>query len=256
MWLMAGAEIAYIDESYDGTGFAMSAVIVPTHAWRDSFLHLQEYRRHLKAKYGIFTSKEFHATEFVAGRGRIAAAVVPKGLRCFIFREMIQVFATLPVTVISGFWKREGFLAPLDAVYSRAFIRIQERLQRRCKDVTQDSQMVVIVDQGKEAEFTRIARRTKLFNPVGSMFGAWEDGSAWKNIPNDRLIEDPIFKPSHQSYFLQAADFVAFALLKSEVPPTPRVTKYGLDNLYVHLTPVCSLPASRRDPKGLGIVRS
>jgi hypothetical protein len=46
---MPSAEIAYIDESYDQTTFAMSALIVPTHAWRDAFLRLQAYRKHLKS---------------------------------------------------------------------------------------------------------------------------------------------------------------------------------------------------------------
>jgi hypothetical protein len=148
---MPGAELAYVDESYDSAVFCMSALVVPAFAWRDAFLRIKTYRKHLKAKYRIFTSKEFHATEFVAGRGRIA---------------------------------------------------------------------------------------------VGSQYGAWEDGSSYKNIPNHRLIEDPIFKPSHQSYFLQAADFIAFALLKSEVPPTPHVAKYGLDDTYSRLHAVCAKEAS------------
>lgn len=54
-----------------------------------------------------------------------------------------------------------------------------------------------------------------------------------KNIPNDRLIEDPFFKASHQSYFLQAADFIAFALLKAEVPPTAAACyESGLNRAY------------------------
>lgn len=47
-------------------------------------------------RYGIFTSKEFHFTEFVAGRGRLAPTTIPKGLRAFIFNELIKVTSTLP----------------------------------------------------------------------------------------------------------------------------------------------------------------
>jgi hypothetical protein len=83
------AEIAYVDESYDEKAFVMSALIIPDHSWRAAFTHLQNYRRYLKQKFGIFTSKEFHATEFVAGRGRIAPTPVAKGLRAFIFREYL-----------------------------------------------------------------------------------------------------------------------------------------------------------------------
>jgi hypothetical protein len=250
---MAGAEIAYIDESYDQSLFAMSALIIPTHAWRDSFDRIQTYRRHLKSKYGIFTSKELHATDFVAGRGRISSKTVPKGLRAFLFRQTLTVVASLPgAAIISGAWGAKGHSH--NVLHEHAFARIQERLQRRC--VKQDSQMLLFVDEGKEQELQRVARRTSVWNPVASQFGTWEDGSTYKNIPNDRLIEDPVFKPSDQSYFLQAADFIAFALLKSEVPPTPLVQKHKLHEAYNDLAPICATEASRKDPRGLGILRT
>src|SRR5690606_30311585 len=102
----------------------------------------------------------------------------------------------------------------------------------------------------------KVARRSKVWNPVGSQFGAWEGGASFKNIPNDRLVEDPVFKASHQSYFLQSADFIAFALLKSEVAPTPHVARYRLQTVYDEIEPLCVKEASRRDPSGLGIVRT
>lgn len=131
----SGAEIAYIDESYDDHVFVMSALIIPAHGWRESFLRLQQYRRHLKAKYGIFTSKELHATEFVAGRGRISATVVPKGLRAHLFNEVLQVVCGLPgASVISGAWPRPG--QSQNEIHAKTFARIQERLQRRCSGRT------------------------------------------------------------------------------------------------------------------------
>ena len=250
---MSGTEIAYLDESYDDLMFVMSALVIPVHAWREGFGRLREYRKHLKASYGIFTSKELHATEFVAGRGRIAPKVVPKGLRAFLFRQTIQVIATLPgAAVISGCWPRAG--TSLNEIHSKAFLRIQERLQTRCSK--RNGHVLVIVDEGKEEELKRIARRSKVWNPVPSAFGAWEDGSSYKNIPNERLIEDPIFKPSHQSYFLQAADFIAFALLKGEVPATPHIAKYGLTGVYDDLDAILAKEASGKDPRRLGIVRT
>ena len=54
---MPGADIAYSDERHDDTTFTMSAVIAPVYAWRDSFLGLQEYRKHLGTTYGMITAK-------------------------------------------------------------------------------------------------------------------------------------------------------------------------------------------------------
>ena len=63
-----------------------------------------------------------------------------------------------------------------------------------------------------------------------------------------------MFKPSDCSYFIQLADCVAFALLKREVPPTPVISKYGIDQMFDStLTGICFRPAAPRDP--FGIVR-
>ena len=97
---------------------------------------------------------------------------VPKGLRCFLFSELLGILASLPVAVISGAWPRAG--RSLNDSHVRAFSRIQERLQKRSSE--QDSQILVIADEGKEEELRRIARRSKVWNPIGSQFGAWGDG--------------------------------------------------------------------------------
>lgn len=250
---MAGAEIAYIDESYDQDRFAISALIIPTHTWRSNFERLQNYRKHLKSAHGIFTSKEFHATDFISGRGRIAPSIISKWHRSEIFKESMSVFSSLDgAEIINGIWSRED--RSLNEIHVHGFSRIQERLQRRA--VAQDSQMIVVADEGKEKELRKVARLSKIWNPVGSQYGHWEDGSTYKNIPNERLIEDPFFKPSDQSYFLQAADFIAFALLKSEVPATRNVARYKLNAAFDLLEPICVKKASAKDPRKLGIVRT
>jgi hypothetical protein len=251
--LQRATEVAYIDESYDSDKFVMSALVLPVDRWREAFALVQAHRRLMKEKLGIFTSKEFHATDFVAGRGRLAPKPIPKGLRAMLFRGYLKMLAKLPgAAVISGAWPRQGM--SLGDVHAQAFSRIQERLQKRCG--VSKGYIVSIVDEGRAAELRKVARRSKVWNPIPSQYGAWEDGSPTKNIPNDRLIEDPFFKASHQSHFLQAADFIAFALLKSEVPPTPYVRKHALHTAYDLLAPLCNPVVSPRDPRRMGIVRT
>ena len=63
-----------------------------------------------------------------------------------------------------------------------------------------------------------------------------------------------MFKASHQSYFIQLADCVAFALLKREVAPTPLVKKYGIHRMFErNVGAVCFRPASPKD--AFGVVR-
>lgn len=247
------AEIAYIDESYDDEVFAMSALIVSVAHWRETFEVVKAHRQRLKAVYGIFTSKELHALEFVSGRGRVSDRMIPKGLRAQLFRETMDMLAGLGhVRVISGAWPMDG--TDKRDIHARAFSRIAERLQRRA--VENGSHILRMVDEGKDVELHKIARRSAIYNMVGSRYGGWEDGSPAKNIPNDRLIEDPIFRSSARSYFLQLADFVAYALLKSETTVTPLVQRYRLDECYERLKPIIITKASSKDPRKLGIVRT
>lgn len=112
---------------------------------------------------------------------------------------------------------------------------------------------MVFADQGRETEITRVYRKMTVFNPVPSQFGTWSEG-ATKNLPLQRIIEDPVFKASHHSFFIQLADCVSFALLKKEVPPTPNIAKYGVEKFFEQcLAGVCFKKASPKDP--LGIVR-
>ncbi len=111
----------------------------------------------------------------------------------------------------------------------------------------------LIADQGREVEITKAFRRMHVHNPIPSMFGTWR-GARTKNITTERIIEDPVFKESHRSYFLQLADCVAFALLKRESPPSDFVLRYGLEKMFeANLSHVCFKAAGRGDP--LGIVR-
>lgn len=246
-------EIAYIDESYDDEVFAMSALIVPVAHWRETFEAVKAHRQQLKTVYGIFTSKELHALEFVSGRGRISERMIPKGLRAQLFRESMDMLAALPhAHIIGGAWPMDG--VERREIHAKAFSRIAERLQRRA--VQSNSHILRMVDEGKDVELRKIARRSAIYNLVGSKYGMWEDGAPSKNIPNDRLIEDPIFRSSARSYFLQLADFIAYALLKSETTVTPLVQRYRLHECYERLKPILVTKASGQDPKRLGIVRT
>lgn len=115
------------------------------------------------------------------------------------------------------------------------------------------SRAVIFADEGREFEITKALRKMHVFNPIPSQFGGWPTGPT-KNITTERIIEDPVFKRSDRSYLIQMADCVAFALLKSDVPPTPKIARYGIHEMFEKtLRGICYRYAAPRDP--LGIVR-
>jgi hypothetical protein len=87
---------------------------------------------------------------------------------------------------------------------------------------------MIVADEGRETDIRRAFRKMNVFNLIPSKFGVWPTGQVTRNITTERLIEDPIFKPSDQSYFIQLADCVAFSLLKRETPPSERKKNTGL----------------------------
>lgn len=179
----------------------------------------------------------------MSGRGQIADRIVTKSRRCDIFREALALLTRLPG------------LQLLNAVFpkdqdERAFERLANRIHRMME--VAGSHAMLICDEGKEAAYTRLTRRMAVHNPIRSQFGQWEDGSPVKNIPTERIIEDPVFKKSEQSYFIQWVDFCAYALLRRERPVASK-TRYGLDRAFDILSQstVLNRHATRKDPEGI-----
>jgi hypothetical protein len=93
----------------------------------------------------------------------------------------------------------------------------------------------------------------RVHNPIPSRFGGWGSSST-SNLPLSQFIEDPVFKDSAQSYFIQMVDFCAYALLRME-RPLPTKSALGYDKAYEILKPIAFKGANQRDPRGLGIIR-
>lgn len=108
----------------------------------------------------------------------------------------------------------------------------------------------LICDEGKEDQYIKLVRRLKVHNPIPSRFGAWEDGSATKNIVLDRIIEDPQFKKSGNSYFIQTADFIAYGLLRRE-RPNATAKKRRIHRSFDQLDSVLVKECNKRDGKGI-----
>ena len=273
----------YVDESYDATRFCLSAIGIRHADWRECFRRVRQHRAVLKQDHGIYLRKEIHAQEFVSGRGRISSTVVTKHDRARIFESLLGLVAALPnVMVINICLDTAGRADPQLDAWDRLLNRIERTLleiERRelplrrhlltqlpavVTDALRGSlatrlnayraRALIFADQGRELEITKALRKMHAFNPIPSQFGEWPGSVKAKNIPVERVIEDPVLKQSHQSYFIQLADCVAFSLLKREVSPTPLVKKYGIHRMFErHVAAVCLRPASPKDP--LGIVR-
>jgi hypothetical protein len=275
----------YVDESFDNEKFCMTAIAIPHSRWKESFDEIKAYRMRLKEEHGIFLRTELHATNFVRGSGHIGNQVITKWQRSRIFLENLRLVARLPGVMLFNIGlPNKG----ISETQMQAWDRLTNRIERTMREMEDKefplrsrlaatvaetastskiaeqietrlnayrARAFIIADEGHEREITTALRKMHIFNPIPSQFGMWPSGKRTQNIPTSRIIEDPVFKHSHRSYFLQLADFAAFALLKREVPRTPLVKKYGIHEMFEEaLSQICFKKASPRDP--LGIVRA
>lgn len=209
--------------------------------WRDSLRLVKEFRQGLRRSDGIHHLVEFHAWKFVSGRGQLSDHIINKTRRCEIFKNTLTLITTLPGARLFN------SCLPSDRA-GWAFERLLNRINRTMQ--AWNSHAILICDEGKESYYTLLCRRMGVFNPIPSKYGQWPEGETHRNIPIERIIEDPIFKNSKYSYLVQLADFCGYALLRRE-NPLPSKSKYGLHTAFNLLSPICVREANPRDPDGI-----
>lgn len=204
--------LTYIEDSGDEQSCVFSALTIRADRWRSCLQKIKKFRHDIQTSDGISVYKEFHAWKFVSGRGKLADRVVTKGRRCQIFKQTLQMISMLPEVRLFN------TVFPIKAsepAYEALLESINWNLQQ------QDSHTILICDEGKETIYTKLVRRMQNL----------ENGAI------DRILEDPFFKQSDQSYFIQLSDFCAYALLRQEHPIASK-TKYGLDQAFNLLEPI------------------
>ena len=236
---------AYLDESKENNStYIYSALIMRGEAWPKAFAAVKEFRKELRKSKGIYLAQEMHAWKFVAGKGQISDRPIGKIERAEIFGSTLDFIASC---------KFFRLFSSINSNELYAFERLINRINRTADKFNEH--VVLFCDSGQEVEFTRRIRRMRVVNHISSNLGQWSGtSSTTKNIPIHRFVEDPVFKDSKDSYFIQLVDFCSYALLRMERPIETK-TKLGFDKMYHRLEPVVAKFANPRDPKNLGIIR-
>jgi hypothetical protein len=225
--------LVYIDDSYERPYITVAAIAIPAAQWRDCFALVREWRHKLKITDGILINREFHATEFVAGRGRLGPKIITKHRRSQIFHSAFVLMNSIPSLRMFSACRSDN----ADWAFERLITRIHKTME------AWDSYALLICDEGKEVEYTRLSRKLAVFNPI-------RVGPYLNNVATKRILEDPFFKKSDRSYFIQLADFCSYGLLRREKRLASK-DKYGIHKGFDCLANVVVREASPRDPMGV-----
>lgn len=248
----------YLDESENPKHFVRSAIGINAEDWNQVFALIRDWRKDVMRRYHIPLFKELHASDLLALRGNLVREG-SKYRRIKRMEDAVDIFITGLQRLENIATSLSGGLEIINVSLPKVPGRIREidtldrilnRIQTSVK--TDGRRAFLIFDEGKEKKINYYFRRMRVYNPIPSMFGHWETGEQWKNIPISHIIGGPAFRNSAGDYFIQLVDFVAYALLKQdEQPPISRIAAYNIHEAFKILDAALNKEASKDDAQGV-----
>ena len=256
--------ISYFDDSGDDGYpkfsteiFVLTSLYFHESVWKENFTKLYELRKYINNKYGMPIKEEVHTKEFITDKDPYHG-LYTNDIRKSILFDFVKASAMLNMKVISVAIDKTKISRPSYDVLEKALTYNVQRIENDLNYLSSDSKFIIITDEGRVSKMRSTTRAIQKINFIPSMYNS---NSYRQEIKN--LIEDPLPKPSNQSYFIQLADMICFITslyIKNKVC-NPRiewgkrvknVLNYGDDLLLLEiLKPIINLKASRLDQFGV-----
>ncbi len=206
--------------------FVLACVLVPEGAWMTSLDALVALRSGLRRVHGIPTRPELKSTDIRRGRGPLTPLGFSQDRRRRLFRGlMVYQARKLPgIRTFAIAINKAGCAARGREPRETAWQYALQRVDRFCK--SSDSKAILFPDEGHGPFIKRMTRRLRRFQTIPGAHGGR------LSIPLVRVIEDPNDRQSHDSYFIQLADWNAYAAHRSvHVQPKPGTDATAWDAL-------------------------
>ena len=189
--------------------FVLACVLVPEAEWLGSLDALVKLRGLLKSARGIKTRPEIKATDIRRGQGPLLGLNLSPASRMRLFRGLMLYHAKKMTGVRTFAVAINKSAAALKGREPRAtaWQFALQRVDRFCKSA--DSRAILFPDEGHGAFIKKTTRRFRRFQNIPGAHGGHLD------IPLSRVLEDPNDRQSHDSYFIQLADWNAYAAHRS-----------------------------------------
>ena len=211
-------------------------------------------RHELTVDYHVPRSRERHACDLLAGRGKLTR--VGDADRRLSPEQGAEIFMN-GLRIIESAAHHPGGVEVVNVCLRKADFKGYERvsldrlLNRINPSVSADGRYAhLIFDEGGENMVRQLYGRLRSANPVPSRYETWEDGERTKDIPIERIISGPSFRSSQDDDRLQMADLIAHALLKQEEEPSQSVKELSLHLAFGILDTALNRKASKAWPPG------
>lgn len=205
--------ISYFDESgddgypkYSTPYFILTSIYMHHNTWKDNYEKLIKFRRYLKKQYGIPVKQELHIRDFVLDKGIYHRNFTEKQ-RNEVVALGCRVVSKLSVKIINVCINKQKITRPNYDVLKNALTYNVQRIENDMHYMSGSSRFMLITDEGRLSKMTRTTREIQKINYIPSQFNLQ---SYRKEI--SCLIEDPLAKKSHESYFIQISDLISFVV--------------------------------------------
>jgi len=250
--------LMYVDESGDigldkspTRYFVLTGLILHELRWETNLNNLIGFRRNLRQQFGMKLQEEFHASDLLSKPGNLDRISKPDRLK------MIRLFTSLLPTmndvnliniVVDKSTKTTGYNV-FEMAWRALIQRFDNTIQNRNFPGPRnpDERGMIISDHTDDKKLMTLLRKMRHHNPIPNVP---EIGVGYRNIPIQYLIEDPNFRDSRHSFFIQAVDIAAF-LLYQHLQPSAFMKKKAGKNYFLKLEPILCKFASRSDPLGI-----
>lgn len=249
--------LMYVDESGDpGLNnsptryFILTGIVVHELRWLDCLDHLVNFRKRMRDTFGLHLRDEIHASHMINNPKDLVR--IKRNDRLSIIRFFINDIAIMPdISIINVVVDKQGKppgYNVMEAAWSALIQRFSNTMSYRNfpGPANPDERGMIIPDNTDVKLLTSLLRKMRKYNPVPSRYG-----SGYRNIQISNIVEDPFFKDSRASYFIQAADVAAY-MLYQQLSPSSFMRQKSAQNYFQRLSGVLCKAAS---PHPDGIVR-
>jgi len=260
---LAPSYILYIDESGDAgfnsptDHFILSGLIIPFPQWKPALDGLVNIRREIKQRFGFPARAELKGSALFdpryAKNRDIYRNIGKRNVRLSLYRIYMQRLADLCQSIgaytFSVHANKPAILQKHHTQHDVILLAWEKMLNRF--DIFLQKQStpgfgIVVPDATENKKVRQVLRRMRHYHPIASRT------SAPYQAKISRIIEDPFFSDSRQSYFIQSADMIAHSVYRFLYRTAYR--RYQPWDLYPLLTPCMLKQVTQYDPHNAAIV--
>jgi len=217
--------LVYIDESGDPglpkanastrNAYTIAVVIIKDTDWLTTLDEIKKFRKYLYNSFNISQSAELKASYLIHGNGTLRKYKLSQEARLNIYRMMLKLeqkvgtIQTWAIVYDKNLWENKY---PHKSVFDVAWQNTIERLERFT--INENDTCIMFPDEGNDKRIRYLLRKMRRFSRPNVKYPV--KTPLKRNAT--KIIEDPNFRRSEDSYFIQLADINAYAAMHHIFP--------------------------------------